>query len=258
MYNPTFFTNVDVPAMLTAIFVFFFIGLVAYLRREDRREGYPLEDDVTGRLEPSPGLFFSAAPKTFILPHGEGVLTVPTGHRDSRDLKARPFSRAAGSPLEPVGDPLLSGVGPGSYAQRAKHPDLLAHGGAKIGPLSASPGFSLDPNDPHIIGMTVVGADDEVAGVVSDVWIDRAEYMIRYLEVTLANSGRSVLVPMPLALIRRFKRQVKVDALLASQFANAPTLESSSQITFDEEERVAAYFGGGLLYATPDRAEPYL
>ena len=51
---------------------------------------------------------------------------------------------------------------------------------------------------------------------------------------------------------------IHIDALLASQFANVPALGNPDQITLDEEERVAAYFGGGLLYATPDRTEPYL
>jgi photosynthetic reaction center H subunit len=49
-----------------------------------------------------------------------------------------------------------------------------------------------------------------------------------------------------------------VNAVLGSQFAGAPALANPDQITFDEEERVAAYYGGGLLYATPARLEPYV
>ena len=63
---------------------------------------------------------------------------------------------------------------------------------------------------------------------------------------------------MPLAVVQRSKGTVRVDAVLGSQFAKAPTLENPNQITFDEEERVAAFFGGGLLYATAARAEPWL
>ena len=63
---------------------------------------------------------------------------------------------------------------------------------------------------------------------------------------------------MPMAVFNKARRSVRIDALLASQFANAPALESPDQITFDEEERVAAYFGGGTLYATPQRSEPLL
>lgn len=33
------------------LFWIFFAGLIIYLRREDKREGYPLEDDRGGRVE---------------------------------------------------------------------------------------------------------------------------------------------------------------------------------------------------------------
>jgi photosynthetic reaction center H subunit len=258
MYNPTLFGNFDVAAFLTTAFTLFFIGLVLYLRREDRREGYPLEDDVTGRLESTGALFFTATPKTFKLPHGEGTKTVPNGVRDTRELKARRTGRAPGSPLAPVGDPLLAGVGPGSYAERAKRPDVLMHGETKVAPLRLCPGFSLDPRDPKPIGKKVVGTDGEVAGVVVDAWIDRSEFLIRYLEIELAGSGKRVLAPMPLVSISRYKWDIKINALKAAQFENVPSLANPDVITFDEEERVAAYYGGGLLYATPERSEPYL
>jgi len=44
-------SNVDVTELSMYIFTIFFIGLILYLRREDRREGYPLEEDTTGRLD---------------------------------------------------------------------------------------------------------------------------------------------------------------------------------------------------------------
>jgi photosynthetic reaction center H subunit len=258
MYNAFFSGNIDVTEVILTSFFLFFIGLILYLRREDRREGYPLEDDVSGRLEPSGGLLFAAKPKTFILAHGEGVISRPNGVRDGRELAATRTSRAPGSPIEPIGDPMLAGVGPGSFAIRAKRPDMLLHHVLKIAPLRAAEVFSIDPKDPDPRGMKVIGADGAVAGVVSDVWIDRGEYMIRYLEVTLDGTGRQVLVPMPMAVVQKSRRTVRVDAILASQFALAPTLENPNQITFDEEERVAAFFGGGLLYATAARSEPWL
>ncbi len=258
MYNAFLTGQIDAAEILTVSFVLFFIGLVFYLRREDRREGYPLEDDVTGRLESTGALFFSARPKTFILANGEGTLTVPNANRESQDLNAKRTGRAPGSPLTPTGEPMLAGIGPGSYARRAKRPDMLMHGGVKIAPLRSSPGFSLDPKGPNPIGMSVVGADGVTGGVVIDGWIDRSEFLLRYLEVKLAGSGRSVLVPVPLALIDKARKTVRVKAVLGSQFVDAPALENPDQITFDEEERVAAYYGGGLLYATPSRSEPYL
>jgi len=242
--------------VLYAFFLFFF-GLVAYLRREDRREGYPLEDDVSGRHEPLGGLFFSAQPKVFRLPHGGATVTKPNATRDTNDFKARRTAPWAGSPIEPEGDPLQAGVGPGAYAQRSKTPDLMMHGAPRIVPLRVAEDFYLDKRDPDPRGMPVIGADNAVAGTVTDVWVDRSEYIIRYLEVTLPE-GKRVLVPMPMAIVQRGRKRVKVVDLLASQFAGAPTLANYDQITRDEEERVSAYVGGGILYATPARAEPWI
>jgi photosynthetic reaction center H subunit len=61
-----------------------------------------------------------------------------------------------------------------------------------------------------------------------------------------------------MATVDKGKRKVKVDAILASQFAAVPTLAHPEQVTVDEEERVTAYYGGGYLYATPERLEPLL
>ncbi len=250
--------GLDVTEWVLYAFFAFFFGLIFYLRREDRREGYPLEDDVSGRHEPLGGLLFTAQPKIFRLPHSGGTVTKPNKDRDMGDLNARRTAPWAGSPLEPVGDPLQSGVGPAAYAQRAKTPDLMMHGGPRIVPLRVASDFYLDKRDPDPRGMPVIAADNAVAGTVSDVWIDRSEYIIRYLEVTQENGAMRTLVPMPLAKIQRSRRRVKVDALLASQFAGAPQLAHPDQITRDEEERVSAYVGAGTLYATPSRAEPWL
>jgi photosynthetic reaction center H subunit len=247
--------NFDPAELVTTGFVFFFVGLVLYIRREDRREGYPLEDPISGRTDRLEGMYFRPKPKTFILPHDEGTLTVPNDIRDSRELNGKPSTAAPDSPLDPVGDPLLAGIGPGAYAQRAKYPDLTAHGDPKIVPLRVAKNFYVDKVDPTPVGMKVVGADGVSPGVVSDVWIDRAEYMIRYLEVAIAGSDRRVLVPMPMLVVHKGRKIVEVNAILGSQFVKAPTLANPDQITFDEEERVAAFYGGGLLYATAARVE---
>ena len=250
--------GLDVTEWVLYAFFLLFFGLIAYLRREDRREGYPLEDDLSGRHETLGGLFFTAQPKVFRLPHNGGTVTTPIKARDSGDLKARRTAPWAGSPLEPEGDPLQAGIGPGAYAQRAKTPDLMLHGAPRIVPLRVAEDFYLDKRDPDPRGMPVIAADNAVAGTISDVWVDRSEYLIRYLEVALTDSPKRVLVPMPMAVIRRGRKGVKVNALLASQFAGAPALANPDQITRDEEERVSAYVGGGTLYATPARAEPWL
>lgn len=250
--------NVDFALVAIILFFMFFTGLVIYLRREDRREGYPLEEDGNGRLRSSGGLLFTAQTKTFRLPHSAGTYTAPNATRDRRDLSAKRTSRAPGSPLQPVGDPMLAGVGPGAYAQRAKVPDLTAHGEPAIVPMRVASGFGVAKGDADPRGMSVSGTDGKAAGTVSDLWIDRNESMIRYLEVSLAESGKKVLLPMTMALVNKSRRNVAVDAITSAQFANVPATASDQQVTLDEEERITAYYGGGFLYATPDRAEPIL
>ena len=61
---------------------------------------------------------------------------------------------------------------------------------------------------------------------------------------------------MMMAKVKRDR--VVIDALTAAQFAGAPRVGSADSITLYEEDRVQAYFGGGYLYATPARQEPYL
>lgn len=258
MPDQVFNGGLDVTEWVLYGFFLFFAGLILYLRREDRREGYPLEDEATGRRESEGGLLFTAQPKVFRLPHNAGTVSKPDGSRDTDDFKARRTAAWAGSPLEPVGDPLSAGVGPGAYANRARTPDLTLHGTPRIVPLRIATDFYLDKRDTDPRGLNVVAADNVVAGTVADVWVDRSEYMIRYLEVQVANSTRRVLVPMPMVVIQGGRKRVKVNALLASQFANIPQLASADQITRDEEERVSAYVGAGTLYATPARSEPWL
>jgi photosynthetic reaction center H subunit len=257
-HNAFFAGTFDLPSLIFGAFVLFFIGLLVYLRREDRREGYPLEDDVTGRLEALGGLFFVAQPKTFILGHDGATVSKPNSQRESRDIAADRISGAPGSPLKPRGDGMTAGVGPGAFAQRARTPEMMAHGGPKIVPLRVATDFSIAKGDSDPRGMSVTGADGVVAGVISDVWVDKAEVLIRYLEVKISTTAQSVLLPMPMAVIDKGRGVVKVHAILAAQFAGVPKLSNPNLVTIDEEERVAAYYGGGYLYATPARLEPLI
>jgi photosynthetic reaction center H subunit len=83
--------------------------------------------------------------------------------------------------------------------------------------------------------------------------VDRSEILFRYLEVELPDT-RTVLVPVPFCRIKA--SGVTVNAVLASQFANVPQLRTPNQVTLLEEEKISAYYGAGLLYATPDIQEP--
>ena len=255
--HPTLTPGIDVARLVFYAFVLFFVCLVFYLRREDRREGYPLEHELTGRVESEGGPFHTAIAKTFKLSFGRGTVTTPTKGREPFQIAARQTDRFTGAPYAPTGNPLVDGVGPAAWAERAKQPDLDWEGHARIVPLSAAAGFFIARQDADPRGYTVVGCDGEVAGTVSEVWVDKADRLIRYLEVEIAG-GRHVLAPMTMATIARSKSRITVDAVTAAQFSDAPAIEGTGVITLYEEERVQAYFGGGYLYATPARSEPLI
>ena len=256
--HPTLTPHLDVALLVLYAFFLFFLGLVFYLRREDRREGYPLEDDLTGRIQTPGGPLYHGRPKSFRLPFGHGIVTAPTGGRDPFQLAARKTERFPGAPLVPTGDPLVDGIGPAAFAERARRPDLDMEGHPRIVPIGLA-AITIAARDPDPRGMTVVGMDGAVAGTVSDLWVDKADRLIRYLQVALTGeAGRQVLVPMAMLKIDRRRRRVVVDALRASQFANAPGIAAADRITLYEEERVIGYFGGGYLYATAARQEPWL
>ena len=258
MHHVQFTPGLDVAQLVFYAFVIFFIGLIFYLRREDRREGYPVEDDLTGRIAERGGPLSRAPQKTFQLPFGRGTVTTPTGGRDRFDLAARPVGNFPGAPLVPTGNPLADGIGPAGYAQRAAVPDLDMEGHPRIVPLSRDDKFVVVRNDPDLIGWTVIGADNRAAGTISDLWVDRADRLVRYLAVSLEGAGGTVLAPFAMARVDRRHRRVIVDAITAAQFAGAPVPKDDGVITFLEEEKVIGYFGGGYLYATPERAEPLI
>lgn len=262
MYNEYFAGTIDITEMVLYLFFAFFLCLVLYLQNESRREGYPLEHDVTGEHEPTPGLFFKALPKPYHLSNGT-TLYKPDDSRDTHDMSFKRTAAWSGSPIEPVGNPLTSGVGPGSYAMRADVPDKTSHGDNRIAPLRISPAYSTDPKDAKLIGFSMVGTDGVSAGTITDIWVDRAEFLIRYLEVaTLADdgsaSGKTVLVPMTMCAVKKAQNKVQCDAVLGHQIAGAPGLTNGNEITLLEEEKLVGYFGAGYLYATPDRLEAIL
>jgi photosynthetic reaction center H subunit len=248
----------DLAQVVLYIFFAFLAYLIYYLRREDRREGYPLESDTSPGTLLKKSILFYPAPKTFALPHG-GSVTVPTGLADTRPIAAVPAARWPGAPLVPTSaNPMLDGVGPGAYAQRADVPDMTMENHAKIVPLRVAPTFAPAAGGPDPRGYTVMGADRVIAGTVSDLWVDRSECVMRYLEIQLAEGGRKVLLPTTFADISAYTRRVMVEAIMGDQFAAVPALASTDQVTLLEEEKVCAYYGAGTLYATASRQEPLL
>jgi photosynthetic reaction center H subunit len=245
---------IDVAQIVLYVFWAFFAGLIYYLHQEGKREGYPLynEDKPNDNIEGFPGM---PEAKTFLLRDGS-TRTAP--HHNSgkvADMKATSAGGHSGAPLNPVGNPMLAGVGPGAYAIRPDVPDMTVDNAIKIVPLRIASNFHLESKDPNPIGMNVVAGDGKVAGTVTDVWVDRAEILIRYLEVKVAENNRTVLIPMNFA---RISHNVKVRSIFAKHFADVPGTKSAESVTMMEEERIMAYYGAGTLYASPERAEPLL
>ena len=57
-------------------------------------------------------------------------------------------------------------------------------------PLRVAHDFFIAHRDPNPVGMEVVAADGYVAGDVREVWVDRSEPAVRYLEVEISAGGR--------------------------------------------------------------------
>jgi photosynthetic reaction center H subunit len=196
-------------------------------------------------------------PKSFNFASGASV-QAPNFAADTRKHNSTKVEVWPGSPYEPVGDPLLAGVGPGSYALRPDVPEKNLEGHDLILPLRVATNFAVAEEGGNPLGFAVVGADLKIAGVIKDVWVDTAESILRYYEVGLANGGPSVLAPVYFCDVNFKARRVKVTALFAAQFANVPALKLPDSITMLEEEKISAYYGAGTLYSTAERSEPVL
>lgn len=249
---------IDVAQLVLYAFWFFFAGLIYYLLRENKREGYPLSSDRSDRAPrvTVQGFPRIPSPKTYRLADGREFVA-PSDVVDDRGINARPVAPWPGAPLKPEGDPMEAGVGPGSYAPRADIADVMFDGQPRIVPMRSDPEFSIAPEDPDPRGMVVYGADGRGAGQVVDVWVDRSEGVIRYYEIALGDAaGRRVMLPNGFARVDRARATITVRSLMASQFARVPAIARPDGITLFEEERVMAYYGAGTLYAHPSRQEP--
>ncbi len=248
--------QLDLGIVTLYVFWLFFAGLIFYLRREDRREGYPLVADPprTGRPVGAEIFPMIPSPKSYHLESGETVQLPAATEKDTREINARKIAPWPGAPMEPLGDPMVDGVGPAAWAMRSDVPDRTFDGLPKIVPLRALDHYTVEERDYDPRGMKVVGLDYEVAGTVSEIWADRSELIIRYLEVDAG--GRSVLVPMTLCSVHGSRGEVEVDSVRAAHFAKAPTIVGPDQVTLLEEDKIVAFFAGGHLYGSPDRMEP--
>ena len=178
------------------------------------------------------------------------------------DIKAVPADGFNGSPLVPTGNPMIDGVGPAAWADRADEPDRTFHGAPKIVPMRLDPTFSVAKGDPDPRGLPVEAVDKVTAGTVIELWVDRAEPQVRYYEVQLSGTERRIMLPAGFVQWPNFglwgNDRLLVKSITAAQFADVPTIRRDDQITLLEEDKVMAYFAGGHLYATAARSEPLI
>ena len=251
----------------------FFIWLIFYIQQEGRREGFPLVSDPDGEALNQD--LWMPTPKVFHTNDGRTVFAPNPDSADTRDLPIAFVQGGAGAPVVTTGNnPMLESVGPASYAERPDVPDLTFEGHDRLVPMRIAAEWSIAEQDIDPRGVTVYGADGVAAGVVKDVWVDRSEYIMRYLELEVEGmAGHHVLLPVNTMDIRGNKDffmdfismkkgdytpSIHVNAILASQFKDVPKLGNPDRITMLDEEKIQAYYGGGFLFATPDRAEPLI
>jgi photosynthetic reaction center H subunit len=265
---------VNVAQVVLYAFWIFFFALVIYLHRENKREGYPLQSDPQRRVVVQ-GFPMKPPVKDYLQADGS-KLSVSDGRGDSREIKLAPVGGWPGAPFEPTGNPLVDGVGPAAWAERQDVPDVTFDGRLRIVPMRSDEDYKIVSRDPDPRGLPVVAADGQIAGTVRDVWVDRSEPMIRYLEVEVPTDAgpRNVLVPNMLVKLRRLQRapegagrklhrrlidgrpwEVQVNSVCAEHFRDAPVTKHPDQVTRLEEDRSMGYFGGGHLFAL-DRREP--
>ncbi|SEK22905.1 photosynthetic reaction center subunit H [Roseivivax marinus] len=256
MINDYPFGNLDLASLSLWVFFIFFVGLVIWLQRENQREGYPLVDEDGTRADAG-GIWPVPSDKTFILPHGHGEKKLPSQQNvDRSDLALSAVAKTGGFPFMPSLDPMKAGVGPGSWAPRSDLPELDGHGKPKIVPMSTTDFHHAAGRDPR--GMPVVAGDDAIVGMISDMWVDEPEQLVRYLQIDLDPEfgGGARLVPMTMARIRSDRVQVR--SIYGAHFAGVPTTAKPGEVTKLEEEKIMAYYGAGLLYADEARSAPRL
>ena len=50
----------------------------------------------------------------------------------------------------------------------------------------------------------------------------------------------------------------QVKSIRSDQFVQVPRLANPDQVTLQEEDKITAFYGGGTMYAMPDRKGPWL
>lgn len=238
--------HLDAVQILVALFFLFFAGLIFYLRREDKREGYPLWD-VSPQNVPIEGFPAMPPTKVYLLMEG-GTTTMP--HRFAPSAtRAIPAEGYFGAPLIPIGDAMLAEVGPGAYPMRKTTP-LMDSGHPQVQPMRVAHGWDVAKGDADPRGMKVFDGGKTEVGTVVDLWVDRGVKILRYLEVELNGDVQSprILVPIFRTDVREKRRIVIIQTMLAGHVRLAPRLADPDVVSAREEDQVNAYFSAAHMY----------
>ena len=246
---------IDLPDAAFWTFFVLFVLLCIWLRREDKREGYPMraspftDEQLLGFPTPPP-------PHTYLLNEG-GTLQAPHLYEQA-PTHAVPLHGHDGTPFSPVGNPLLAGIGPGAWVKRRMGPDLTETGEEIYQPMRVMSGWAIAPGETDPIGMAVFDRRFRPIGRVVDVWIDRGSNVIRMFEVLPPPdlAVGPVLVPIYHTVIKERAREVRVTALHAHQLADIPRPARPTSITAQEHEQLNAYFAAGRFYANSPLTDP--
>jgi photosynthetic reaction center H subunit len=239
--------HIDLTESALVIFFLGFFATVWYLRRLDKREGYPMK---ASPFDDKPLLGYPVPPDPVTYKMHEGGETVaPHLDRDPPSA-AIPLYRFDGTPLTPTGNPLLSCLGPGAWVLRRDEPMRTEKGEVMLKPLRELEEWSVARTDADPRGMTVFDRGWREIGTVYDIWVDRSIKILRLLEVELKPGlgPARVLVPIFHTHIREREREVRVTALDSRQFADVPLPARDGELTAREDDRLNAYYAAGWFH----------
>jgi photosynthetic reaction center H subunit len=244
--------HIDLPQVAFWLFFLFFVGLCYWNRVQDKYQGYPMKDSP---YSPEKSIGFPAppSPHTYIL--NEGGTTQAPHHYEQPPEHAEPLYPFGGTPLSPVGNPLLANIGPGAWVMRSNAPMLTEEGELLIQPMrKLEEEWSIAKDDADVRGMRVFDWRWHPVGTVVDFWIDKGSKILRFLEVEVAAGRR--MVPIYHTVINEKTREVRVTALSAGQFAEAPMPATPDVITAREEDQLNAYFAAGHFWRNQMPVKP--
>ena len=235
--------HIDLPQILFWAFALAFVYLCYELRKNDKREGYPMKASPFSKRHLE-GFPLRDEPQTYLLNEG-GETQAPHNYPQAQ-TSSRPLYPFDGTPLVPVGNPLLAGIGPGAWVMRNAAPMRVENGDLLLQPMRLLPEWTIGKADADPRGMRVFDWRWNEVGVVRDMWIDQGIKIIRFLEVEVAAGIR--LVPIYHTAINEKAREVRVTALSAFQFDEIPRQANPDVLDAREDERLNAYFAAGNFF----------